>query len=166
MTNHLTGGPSVPLLPRVLLLRAQVESRVIKYYNKSSQRYTRYSTLRRWRSRWRWVALSSRSPVRPQRRAGPLPSPAHPQRPSRSGRPCNNGAAARARACRRRCRRSPCTCCAAARARRCRCRAHSPCIGRVAARAARRGCCRRTPCTTCAPARACRCARACTSSFP
>jgi hypothetical protein len=72
---------------------------VIKYYNKSSQRYTRY-TLRRWRSRCGagCGAVPSRSPVRPQRRARPLPSPAHPQRPSRSGRPCNDGAAARARA--------------------------------------------------------------------
>jgi hypothetical protein len=78
-------------------------------------------------------ARRARRPVRPQRRARPLPSPAHPQRPSRSGSPCTW--LLRCRACLQMPLplHSPCSCSAPARARRCCCR-RSPCTCGAAAR--------------------------------
>jgi hypothetical protein len=91
--------------------------------------------------------LPSRLPVRPQPRAQPLPSPAHPQRPCT----CSAGALpAPPTGTRRAGQVAAGASLGASPAHPQRpSRSGSPCIGRAAARAARRGRCRRSPCRTC-----------------
>ena len=172
MTNHLTGGPAVPLLPRVLLTRIKANPPFLLSTNKVTWLRLRYTldilrccrcrlALQCGHSRERSRCLLLRIRFGP-RAAAVLALAAHPpvlaDAATAAVCPCNGRAAARA-ARRGRCRRSPCRTCVTARARTCR-RRRSPCT-RCAPARAHRCCRRRSPRTCCAAAHAhrCRCRR-------